>query len=187
MIKVTFEESTVKELDYERYHYPHPQVQRRMEALYLKSQRLPHSAICRLCHITEKTLSTWLKTFRDSGLEGLKSLQYKGQPSLLQEHISSLESYFRDHPPRTSAEAQAKIKELTGIQRGPTQTKDFLKRLGLSPRKVGHVPGKSLNPDQIQTQDRFQKEELEPRLQEAKAGKRTLFLWTQLILFMALF
>jgi len=176
MIKVTFNESIIKMLDYERYHYPHPQIQRRMEALYLKSQRLSHSEICRLCPLTEKTLSTWLKTYRDSGLEGLKVLNYKGRPSDLNHHISSLEDYFRLHPPRTSSEAQAKIEELTGIRRGPTQIKEFLKRMGLSLLKVGHVPGKALHPDKMQEQDRFQKDELEPRLQEAKAGKRTLFL-----------
>jgi transposase len=176
MIKVNFGEEIVQILDYERYHYPHPQIQKRMEAIYLKSRGLSHSEICRLCQITEKTLSTWLKMYRDSGLEGLKVLNYKGRPSELNSHISSLEEYFKEHPPRTSSEAQSKIAELTGIQRGPTQTKEFLKRMGLSLRKVGHVPGKALEPDKIQEQDRFQKEELKPRLQEAKLGKRTLFL-----------
>ena len=176
MIKVTFNEAIISLLDYERYHYPHPQIQRRMEALYLKSQGLAHGEIGRLCDIREKTLSTWLKIYRDSGLEGLKVLKYKGRPSELNSHIFSLENYFKSHPPHTSSEAQAKIEELTGIQRGPTQTKAFLKRMGLSLRKVGHVPGKALNPEKIQEQDRFQKDELEPRLQEAKAGKRALFL-----------
>ena len=187
MIQVTFDEATIKTLDYERYHYPHPQIQRRMEALYLKSQRLSHGEICRLCGLSEKTLSTWLKIYRDGGLEELKLLHYKGQPSLLRPHLSSLEEYFKNHPPRTSAEAAAKIMELTRIQRGPTQTKDFLKRLGLSRRKVGHVPGKALDPEHRREQDRFQKEELEPRLREARDGKRTLFLSTPLILFTALF
>lgn len=176
MLKINFTEEIVKVLDYERYHYPHPQIQKRMEALYLKSRGLPHKEIGRLCQITRATLSTWLTMYRDSGLEGLKVLNYKGQPSELNSHISSLEEYFKKHPPHTSSEAQSKIAELTGIQRGPTQTKAFLKRVGLSLRKVGHVPGKALEPDKIQEQDRFQKEELEPRLQEAKTGKRALFL-----------
>ena len=72
MIKVSFTKEIIRKLDYERYHYPHPQIQRRMETLYLKSRCLSHSEIYRLCHITEKTLSTWLKIYRDSGLEGLK-------------------------------------------------------------------------------------------------------------------
>ena len=176
MIKVSFTKEIIRKLDYERYHYPHPQIQRRMETLYLKSRCLSHSEICRLCHITEKTLSTWLKIYRDSGLEGLKILNYKGQPSALNNHVSSLETYFTSNPPRSSSEAQAKIEELTGIRCSPTQTKEFLKRIGLKLRKVGHVPGKALNPDKIQEQHRFQKNKLEPRLEEAKEGKRTLFL-----------
>ena len=61
-------------------------------------------------------------------------------------------------------------------QCSPTQTKEFLKRIGLKLRKVGHVPGKALNPDKIQEQEHFQKNKLEPRLEEAKEGKRSLFL-----------
>ena len=101
---------------------------------------------------------------------------FLAQPSALNNHVSSLESYFASNPPRSSSDAQAKIEELTGIRRSPTQTKEFLKRIGLKLRKVGHVPGKALNPDKIQEQEHFQKNELEPRLEEAKEGKRTLFL-----------
>ncbi len=33
MSKVEFSEADVKALDYERYHHPHPRVQRKMEAV----------------------------------------------------------------------------------------------------------------------------------------------------------
>ena len=39
-------------------------------------------------------------------------------------------------------------------------------------RKVGMVPAKA----DVATQDKFLADELEPRLQEARDGKRTLFL-----------
>ncbi|PXF55456.1 MAG: IS630 family transposase, partial [Candidatus Methanogaster sp.] len=38
MIEIEFTEEEMKALDYERYCHPHPRVQRRMEALWLKSQ-----------------------------------------------------------------------------------------------------------------------------------------------------
>ena len=38
MIQITFAKKEIDELHYERFHHPHPRVQRKMEALYLKSQ-----------------------------------------------------------------------------------------------------------------------------------------------------
>ena len=35
MIRIEFSEEEIKALDYERYHHPHPKVQKRMEVLYL--------------------------------------------------------------------------------------------------------------------------------------------------------
>ena len=40
MLKIEFSEADVKALHYEHYHHPHPRVQRKMEAVYLKSQWL---------------------------------------------------------------------------------------------------------------------------------------------------
>jgi hypothetical protein len=57
MIKIEFTTDEIEKLNYERYHYPHPKVQKKMEALYLKSQGLPHNQILRLCHISESTLT----------------------------------------------------------------------------------------------------------------------------------
>jgi hypothetical protein len=51
MLKIEFSEADVKALRYERYHHPHPRVQRKMEAVYLKSQRLLSQQICHLISI----------------------------------------------------------------------------------------------------------------------------------------
>ena len=45
MIKIEFTEGAIQALNYERYHHPHPRVQRKMEALWLKSQGEPHNKI----------------------------------------------------------------------------------------------------------------------------------------------
>ncbi len=45
MIKIEFSEKEIEALKYERYHHPHPRVQRKMEVLILASQKLPHSQI----------------------------------------------------------------------------------------------------------------------------------------------
>jgi len=92
----------------------------------------------------------------------------------LDTQAASLEAYFKEHPPRTVAEAQQVIQEQTGLQRSPTQIQAFLKRLGMKCRKVGYVPGQAANPDKQAEQASFKTQELEPRLAEAQAGKRRM-------------
>ena len=48
MIQIDLNDEDIKALRYERYHHPHSLVQRKMEALLLKSERLSHSQICEL-------------------------------------------------------------------------------------------------------------------------------------------
>ena len=118
-----------------------------MEVLYLKSQGLAHQEIRRLCDISKTTLTTDIKQYLEGGIERLKQLDYQGQPSLLNQYASSLEDYFKAHPPQTIAEAQSKIHKLTGIHRSPNQVSAVLKRLGMQRRKMGFVPGKSGTPE----------------------------------------
>ena len=56
MIKIEFTEEAIEKLRHERFHHPHPRVQRKMEALLLKSQRLPHKRIARILGVSENTL-----------------------------------------------------------------------------------------------------------------------------------
>jgi transposase len=172
MIKIEFTPEEIDALEYERYHHPDPKVQKKMEALYLKSQGIAHQEICRLGRISEPTLVAYLKQYQDGGIEQLKKNSYTGSSSELDKHTTALETYFKEHPPRTVAEAQQAIKDQTGIERSPTQIQAFMKRIGMKCRKVGYVPGRAANPDKQAEQETFKTQELEPRLAEAKAGKR---------------
>ena len=90
----------------------------------------------------------------------------------MDEHAAPLEIYFKEHPPRTVAEAQHARQEQTGLERSPTQIQAFLKRLGMKCRKVGYVPGHAATPEKQAEQETFKTQQLEPRLAEAAAGKR---------------
>lgn len=171
MINIEFTPEEIDALEYERYHYPDPKVQKKMEVLYLKSQNLEHQEIRRLCRISKTTLTTYLKQYQDGGIERLKESRSAGQSSQLDAHAATLEAYFKAHPPRTTAEAQQVIKEQTGIERSPTQVQAFMKRLGMKCRKVGYVPGRAANPEKQAEQETFKTQQLEPRLAEAQAGK----------------
>ncbi len=178
MIQIDFTDTEMAALAHERYHHPSPLVQKRMEAVYLKSQGLAHQDIARLCRISRQTLVTILHLYQDGGIDRLKQFHFAGQPSALNQHQSTLEAHFRAHPPRTVAHAQAEIERLTGIRRSPTQIRAFLGRIGMQLRKVAAMPGRAHEPLKQHEQDTFQQTELEPRLDEVRAGKRTLFLST---------
>src|SRR5215470_17100834 len=108
-MQVVFTPEDMEELNYERYRHPIPLVQRRMEALWLKSHGLPHSQIAQLVNITENTLRDYFQLYVEGGVERLKEVAIQRPESALQEHHASLEAYFRAHPPATINEAQNKI------------------------------------------------------------------------------
>jgi transposase len=174
MIQLDFFETEIDALYHERFHHPHPHVQKKMEALYLKSQGLTHNEICRLVRITRATLSEYLKQYKKGGIEKLKELNFNKPQSELQAHNQTIEMDFKQQPPQSVVEAQDRIEKLTGIRRSPTQIRAFMEKLGMKFLKVGHVPGKSCEPDKLKEQETFEKDQLQPRLQQARQNKRTV-------------
>jgi transposase len=131
-MQLEFPADILAELNYERYHHPLPLVQRRMEALWLKSHGLPHRQVAQLVNITENTLRDYFQLYHEGGVTRLKEVASQGPESALQEHHASLEAYFRAHPPATIKEAQSKIEALTGIQRSATPVREYLKKNSIS-------------------------------------------------------
>jgi transposase len=146
----------------ERYLHPHPKVQRKLAAVYLKSLALPHQLICRICQISKPALVRYLRAFEQEGLEGLKQLGYEGRPNGLHPQAASLEPHFRQNPPSTCAQAQAVIAAQTGVRRGLTQVRAFLRRLKMKCRKTGFVPGKADTPEKQVEQAAFLKRTSNP-------------------------
>ena len=142
MRRLAFSEADKQALHYERYHHPHPRVQQRMEALWLKSQGLPHHQIAQLCAIAANTLRAYLKLYHTGGGEALQHLHFHCPQSLFNAHRDTIEAQVRAHPPQTINEAVAMLAALTGIKRSPTQVRLFLTRLGLQRRQVGLLPAK---------------------------------------------
>ena|SRR3989304_8432126 len=76
MIKIEFTEGDIQALNYERYHHPHPRVQRKMEALWLKSQGEPHNKIAQLTGISINVVTQYIKEYKAGGIEKLKELNF---------------------------------------------------------------------------------------------------------------
>ena len=176
MIRINFTVEERQALQYERFHYPDPRIQVKMEVLWLKSQGFGHTRIAQLTGVTTRTVQRYLNEYQQGGIERLKQDRYVGPTSALEEHVVSLREYFEKHPPASVKEAQHVIEQQTGIRREASQVRAFLHRLGMRCRRVGTVPGK-LTEEQQAEQRRFLEEELNPKLDEAEAGRRKIFLW----------
>jgi transposase len=140
MLRLTFTPEQIDALNFERYHHPHPRVQRRMEALWLKSQGLPHAQIAQLAGVTPNTLRAYFRLLQQGGVAALKRFEFYRPESALMAHRSSVETYFCENPPAAAPAAAAAIERLTGVRRSPTQVRQFLKRIGMARRKVGLLP-----------------------------------------------
>ena len=153
MITINFSDADIAALQYWRFHHPDPRVQVRMEALYLRSQGVANRDIPRLCGISKASFHRYLTAYATGGIERLQHFEARRPRSLLHQHRPTIEADFQQRPPATVAEAAARIEALTGITRKPTQVRQFLKALGMKPRKVGMIPAKA----DVEAQEAFKK------------------------------
>jgi len=131
-IQFEFTPEVLKELLYHRYHHLAPLVQRRMDTLWMKAHGLSHQQIAELVGVSENTIRDYFELYQQGGIERLKELNYYRPESELKEHITSLEAYFRDHPPASIKAAQHQVELITGVRRSETQVREFLKKNSIS-------------------------------------------------------
>ena len=171
---VTFSAADLERIACDRYHYPDPRVQRKMEVLWLLHHGATHERVATLAGVSRSTVQRYLTDYLQGGLDLIRRCPHQGSVSPLDEQRASLEDYFDQHPPHTVKQAQQVIEQRTGIRRGLTQVRRFLQRLGLKPRKACAipVPPKSTPDEHAQQQAAFLEDQLEPRLAAARAGHR---------------
>jgi len=178
MRPITFTVDDQRALAHDRYHYPDPRVQRKMEVLWLKSHGLGHDAIAAYADVSRRTVQRYLNEYHEGGLPRLRRCQRHQPQSVLAEHQDSLEEYFRKHPVRSAKQARAIIEQQTGVRRGLSQVRHFLKdRLGLRWRRTGAIPvppTKTVE-EHAREQAVFLQEKLEPRLEQARRGQRQVY------------
>jgi transposase len=175
---ITFTAEDRNALAHDRYHHPDPRVQRKMEVLLLKSHGLNHDQIAACAGVSRRTVQRYLDQYLEGGLPRLRRCRWHHPHSALAEHQDSLEEYFLKHPVRSAKQARALIEQRTGIRRGLSQVRHFLKdRLGLRWRKTGAipVPPKETVEEHARKQAVFLRDKLEPRLKQARQGRRQVY------------
>jgi transposase len=178
MRPIRFTPEDRRSLAHDRFHHPDPRVQRKIEVLWLKSHGLGHDDIAALADVSRRTVQRYLNEYREGGLDRLRRCPWHQPKSTPAEHQDGLAGYFAKHPPRSAKQAQAVIEQQTGVRRGLSQVRHFLKdRLGLRWRKTGAipVPPKKTIQEHAREQAAFLRDKLEPRLEQARRGSRQVY------------
>lgn len=125
---LTFRTEDRDALSRDRYAHPDPRVQCRMEVLWLISQGETQARAGFLAGVSKATAERYVAIYRAQGVAGLRVFHWAKPVSALEAYRTSLEESFQKNPPHTVAEARDRIQALTGLTRGESQVRAFLKR-----------------------------------------------------------
>ncbi len=171
MLTLNISQADIELANYERIHNSILSIRKRMDAIYWTSQGKSRQEVALMSGVHRNSVRTYIKLYNGGGMDALRRFDYKGFDSVLSGHRVTLKDYFEEHPPRSSKEAVAKVRELTGTELSQSEMRRFMHGLGMKPIKTGHVPAKA-DPEK---QQRFVEETLGPLLVMAREGKCHLF------------
>ena len=140
MRQIGFSQDDIKQPSYQSIHHPHPMVRRRMQALLLKSQGMPHKEIGLYLNISQTTLRKYFDLYLSGGVAILQQLHYQGKTNHLLQQQEVIVAAMEANPPTTLKQAQAIIKDATGLERSLPQVRAFLKKTNLSAAKSNNDP-----------------------------------------------
>ena len=137
-IQLTEEQQQV--VNEERSAHPNPRVREKMLVLWLLHHGLTRQDAAKIARVSRATVQRYVAAFREGGLEGLRQWNPNRPVSEMASYRELIHESFEQHPVRTVAEACERIFQLTGLRRGPTQVRKFLKDLGLKFLRVRPIP-----------------------------------------------
>ena len=161
----------------ERESHPDAHVRRKMLVLWLLHCGVTRAKAGTIAGLGRATVQRYVAAYRDDGLEGLRQWGVAGPVSDLAEHTEVIRASLTESPVRTVAEACERIATLTGLLRGPTQTRVFLAGLGFRWQRVRAVPvpPKKNLPEHVREQREFLDHKLKPKRDAAVAGNGHVF------------
>lgn len=139
-LRIELSEQEQATVNAERDGHPAPHVRRKMLVLWLLHCGLTRQKAADVAGLGRATVQRYVAAYRGGGLDGLRRWGVTGPVSDLQAHRDTIQEEFAGRPARTAAEAAQRIEALTGIRRQPSQTRHFLKGLGLKCQRVRAIP-----------------------------------------------
>ena len=87
LTKLTLNPEEMRRLNYERYHYPCPIVQKRLHAVYIKATtQLSNEMVALAVGSHRNKVSLWIKTYQSEGIESLMRTGYGTNEGELEQH-----------------------------------------------------------------------------------------------------
>jgi transposase len=124
--------------------------------------------ISKCLNLHSNTITNYLNEFQAGKLPATLENRYYKPTSSLEPFLPCIRCSFLAYPVADAKQAVERIHKLTGIRLSESQSRRFMKSLGLKLRKTAPVPGKCDH----QLQFDFYTREMLPRLEEARLGKR---------------
>ena len=137
-VQLTEEEQHV--VNEERLSHPNERIRERMLVLWLLHNGVTRRKAAEIVGVGRATVQRFVAAFRDGGLNGLRQWDPNRPESEMAAFRELIREAFEKQPVRTVAEACDRIFQLTGLRRGPSQVRKFLKDLGLKFPRVRMVP-----------------------------------------------
>ena len=138
--RVELTEDEQRVVNEERESRPEPHVRRKMWVLWSLHCGLKRKQASKLTGVGLATVERYVAAYRDGGLAGLRRWGMQGPVSDLAAYRDAIRESFEQPPVSTIAEACVRIEPLTGLQRGLTQVRKFLKELGLKWQRIRAIP-----------------------------------------------
>ena len=137
-IRLTEEQQRV--VNEERSAHPNSRIREKMLVLWLLHNELTREKAAKIAGVSRATVQRYVAAFREGGLEGLRQWNPNRPVSEMAAYRELIRESFEKEPVRTVAEACERIFQLTGLRRGPSQVRRFLKDMGLRFLRVRPVP-----------------------------------------------
>ena len=141
----------------EREAHPRASVRQRMLALWLLHCGVKRQEAAKIVSAGRASVQRWVAAYRDGGLEALRRCNIKGPESEMAAYRDQIREMFTQQPARTVAEAAERIFQKTGLRRGPSQVRKFLKDLGMTWQAVRAIPipPKKVSPSMCSNRNSF--------------------------------
>jgi transposase len=174
-VRLTEEEQRI--VNEERRCHPNLRIREKMLVLWLLHTGLTREQAAKAVGVGRATVQRYVAAFQQGGLNGLRQWNHHRPMSEMAAYRDVIRESFAKRPVTTIAEACERIFQLTGLRRGPSQVRKFLKDLGLKFYRVRAipVPPKKTLAEHVEAQAVFRETKLEPVLAAAQAGEGHVF------------
>ena len=139
-LRIHLTEEQQRVVNEERSVHPNPRIREKMLVLWLLHNGVMRQNAATIVGASRATVQRYVAAFREGGLEGLRQWNPNRPVSEMAAYRDMIRESFENQPVCTVAEACERIFQLTGLRRGPSQMRKFLKDMGLKFLRVRPIP-----------------------------------------------